>query len=118
VQLIRGRLEAFAAQLHGGLEAADWASKRDLIRALVKRVEVAQNDVNIVFRIDPYPGDNDPEKKVGNFVGGEATPPCGTPVSVGCQLSPSHTPARKISRINCSTRPSLISSAIKSMSLS
>jgi DNA-binding CsgD family transcriptional regulator/tetratricopeptide (TPR) repeat protein len=26
-------------------------------------VEVAQNDVNIVFRIDPYPSDNDPEKK-------------------------------------------------------
>jgi hypothetical protein len=63
LQLIIGRLEDFAAKLHGGLEDADWASKRDLIRALVKRVEVAQNDVNIVFRIDPYPGDNDPEKK-------------------------------------------------------
>ncbi|HEY6074732.1 MAG TPA: recombinase family protein [Anaerolineales bacterium] len=63
LQLIIGRLEDFAAKLHGGLEAADWANKRDLILALVKRVEVAQNDVNIVFRIDPYPGDNDPEKK-------------------------------------------------------
>jgi site-specific DNA recombinase len=62
-QLMIGRLEDFAVKLHGGLEAADWASKRDLIRALVKRVEVAQHDVNIVFRIDPYPGDNDPEKK-------------------------------------------------------
>ncbi len=63
LQLIIGRLEDFAAKLHGGLEAADWASKRDLIRALVKRVEVARDDVNIVFRIDPYPGDADPEKK-------------------------------------------------------
>jgi hypothetical protein len=26
-------------------------------------VEVARDQVNIVFRIDPYPGDNDPEKK-------------------------------------------------------
>jgi site-specific DNA recombinase len=63
LQLIIGRLEDFAAKLHDGLEMADWARKRDLIRALVKRVEVARNEVNIVFRIDPYPSDNDPEKK-------------------------------------------------------
>src|SRR5438132_686467 len=63
LQLIIGRLEDFAAKLHDGLEAADWTSKRDLIRALVKRVEVARDDVNVVFRLDPYPGDADPEKK-------------------------------------------------------
>jgi site-specific DNA recombinase len=63
LQLLIGRLEDFAAKLHDGLEAADWASQRDLIRALVKRVEVARDDVNIVFRVDPYPGDTDIEKK-------------------------------------------------------
>jgi site-specific DNA recombinase len=63
LQLIIGRLEDFATKLHDGLETADWASKRDLIRALVKRVEVTRNEVNVVFRIDPYPSDNDPEKK-------------------------------------------------------
>src|SRR2546425_5547182 len=61
--LMIGRLEDVAAKLHDGLEAADWTSKRDLIRALVKRVEVARDDVNVVFRLDPYPGDADPEKK-------------------------------------------------------
>jgi site-specific DNA recombinase len=61
--LIIGRLEDFATQVHHGLAEADWERKRDLIRALVKRVEVAQDDVNIVFRIDPYPSDADPEKK-------------------------------------------------------
>jgi site-specific DNA recombinase len=61
--LILGRLEDVATKLHDGLEAADWASKRDLIRALLKRVEVARDAVNIVLRIDPYPGDADPEKK-------------------------------------------------------
>src|SRR5262244_1353219 len=74
LQLIIGRLEDFAAKLHDGLEMADWASKRDLIRALVKRDEVARHEVNVVFRIDPYPGDADPEKKVCNFVGGEVSP--------------------------------------------
>ena len=63
LQLIIGRLEDFATQVQHGLAEADWGRKRDLIRALVKRVEVARDDVNIVFRIDPYPSDNDPEKK-------------------------------------------------------
>ena len=93
LQLIIGRLEDFATTLHDGLERADWTSKRELIRALVKRVEVARDDVNIVFRIDPYPGDADPEKKVGNFVGGEITPPCGVPCSVGMKMPLSTTPA-------------------------
>ena len=56
------------------MEEADWASKRDLIRTLVKRVEVARDQVNIVFRVDPYSSDADPEKKVGNFVGGVVSP--------------------------------------------
>jgi site-specific DNA recombinase len=63
LQLIIGRLEDFATKLHDGLETADWASKRDLIRALVERVEVTRHEVNVVFRIDLYPSDNDPEKK-------------------------------------------------------
>src|SRR6058998_3169814 len=63
LRLIIGRLEDFAAQVQHGLAEADWTSKRNLIRVLVKRVEVARDDVHIVFRIDPYPGDADPEKK-------------------------------------------------------
>src|SRR6201989_1291783 len=63
LQLIIGRLEDFAVKVRDGLEEADWASKRDLIRTLVKRVEVARDQVNIVFRVDPYAGDPDPEKK-------------------------------------------------------
>ncbi|BBE08165.1 Site-specific recombinase, DNA invertase Pin [Mycoavidus cysteinexigens] len=35
------------------LECADWSAKRELIRALVKRIEINQQDVNVVFRISP-----------------------------------------------------------------
>lgn len=77
LQLIIGRLEDFAAKLHDGLEAADWASQRDLIRALVKRVEVARDDVNIVFRVDPYPGDTDIEKKSLQLCRESGFPPAG-----------------------------------------
>ena len=68
LQLIIGRLEDFATKVHDGLGEADWTSQRDLIRSLVRRVEVARDDVNIVFRINPYPGDAGPEKKVAQFI--------------------------------------------------
>jgi site-specific DNA recombinase len=62
LQLIIGRLEDFAAQVRGGLEEADWTSRREMIRALVKRVEVDHDQVHVVFRVDQRPGDLDPEK--------------------------------------------------------
>jgi site-specific DNA recombinase len=63
LQLIIGRLEDFAVQVHKGLEEAAWPRKREMIRALVKRVEVAHDRVNVVFRLEPRPGDPSPEKK-------------------------------------------------------
>ena len=63
LQLIIGRLEDFAAKVKDGLEEADWTSRRELIRALVKRVEVDHDQVNVVFRVDQRPGDLGSEKK-------------------------------------------------------
>ena len=63
LQLIIGRLEDFAAQVKDGLEEADWTSRREMIRALVKRVEVDHDQVNVVFRVDQRPGDLGFEKK-------------------------------------------------------
>jgi hypothetical protein len=74
IRLIVGRLEDFAAKIDTGLEDSDWLSKREMIRALVKRVEVTPDRVNVVFRVDAYPGEASPEKKVCNFVGGVVSP--------------------------------------------
>src|SRR5881397_2428256 len=63
LRLISGRLEDFASRVQNGLEEADWTSKRELIRALVKRVDVAHDHVNVVFRVDQHPADLDPGKK-------------------------------------------------------
>ena len=63
LRLIIGRLEDFASRVQNGLEEADWTSKRELIRALVKRVDVAHDHVNVVFRVDQHPADLDPGKK-------------------------------------------------------
>ncbi len=56
LRLIIGRLEEFALKVRGGLESADWQMRRELIRMLVKRVEVDADIVNVVFRVgaDPF----------------------------------------------------------------
>jgi site-specific DNA recombinase len=55
LSLIVGRLEDFARQIHDQMVGVDWALQRDLIRILVKRVEVDRGDVNVVFRVAPSP---------------------------------------------------------------
>jgi site-specific DNA recombinase len=61
--LISGCLEDFASKVHNKLAEANWTNQRELIRTLVKRVDVAHDQVNIVFRIEPRLGDPSPEKK-------------------------------------------------------
>ena len=65
LRLIRGRLETFASKVKEGLAEADWLTRRELIRTLVKRVEVDQEHVNVIFRIGPQtpstPSDHHPQ---------------------------------------------------------
>jgi site-specific DNA recombinase len=75
LQLIIGRLEDFATKVHDRRGEADWMSQRDLIRTLVRRGEVARDQVNIVFRVDPYPEESDPEKKSLQLCRGSANSP-------------------------------------------
>src|SRR6266567_2638919 len=53
--LILGRLDEFAARIKTGLYEADWLTRREIIRALVKRVEIDQEQVRVVFRVNPPP---------------------------------------------------------------
>ena len=57
LRLVITQLEEFAAKVKDGLTEADWDAKRDLIRTLVKRVEISRKDVRIVFRVTPDPFD-------------------------------------------------------------
>jgi site-specific DNA recombinase len=62
LRLVVSCLEQFVSSVKGGLDHADWVTKRDIIRALVKRVEVQKEQVNVVFRVDPLPFDLRPER--------------------------------------------------------
>ena len=55
LRLVISRLEDFAAQVKGSLAEADWLTRRDLIRILVKQVEIDKEEVNVVFRVPPDP---------------------------------------------------------------
>ncbi len=54
--LVINRLEEFSAAVDERLETIDFQTKREIIRALVKRVEIYKDEVVVVFRVDPDPG--------------------------------------------------------------
>ena len=64
LQLIIGQLEEFAGKVKEGMKKADWATQREVIRTLVKRVEVDKGEVKVVFRVDSRPFGSRPEKGV------------------------------------------------------
>jgi site-specific DNA recombinase len=52
LQWVIGRLEEFGAKVQGGLEQLDWHGQRELIRTLVKRVEIDRERIQVVFRVE------------------------------------------------------------------
>lgn len=80
--LVINRLEEFAAAVHDRLGAVDFVTKREIIRGLVKRVEIHKHEILVVFRVDPDPGFTParrrlaqaPEKKVCKIVRGVISP--------------------------------------------
>jgi site-specific DNA recombinase len=48
-------IDEFATQLADGIETLDWTDKREVIRALVKRVEIGKEDVRVVYKIGQLP---------------------------------------------------------------
>ncbi|MBX9703494.1 MAG: recombinase family protein [Silvanigrellaceae bacterium] len=58
MKLIVTQLENFAFDVETKLENINWHAKRDIIRALVKRVEIGTEEINVVFRVRDLPGSN------------------------------------------------------------
>lgn len=63
LQLVIGKLGLFADMVRDRLKAVDWATQREIICTLVKRIEVAADVVRVVFRVDPGPsGPSEPRR--------------------------------------------------------
>src|SRR4030095_3003807 len=63
LRLLIGQLEEFVMKVQRNLATADWEMKREIIRALVRRVEIDKQEVTVVFRVGPDPSSEPPEKK-------------------------------------------------------
>jgi site-specific DNA recombinase len=62
LRLVIGQLQEFAARVQTGLAEADWSTRRELIRTLVKRVEVAEEEVRVIYRVSLSPFTESPER--------------------------------------------------------
>ena len=53
LRLVIGRLSDFADRVAEGLHQADWATRREITRALVKEIQIGEETVRIVYRVAP-----------------------------------------------------------------
>ena len=61
LRLVIGRLEEFASRVSDELRGPDWGTRREVIRALVKQVEIDEQEVRIVYRVSPSPFERGPQ---------------------------------------------------------
>jgi site-specific DNA recombinase len=54
--LVIGRLADFSTKVRQTLDLLDWATRRDVIRLMVRRIEIDHGQIEIVFRIPPLSG--------------------------------------------------------------
>ena len=60
LRLVIGQLEEFARRVSEGLQDSDWTTRREIVRALVKKVEIDVGEVRNVYRVSPLPFDGRP----------------------------------------------------------
>ena len=64
LRLLIGEFSAFAERLTASLGHADTNTKRKIIDLLVKRVEVGRDDIRIVYKVNPVPFAQGPDRGV------------------------------------------------------
>jgi len=62
LRLVIGQLEEFASRVSQGLQEPDWETRREAVRALVKKVEIDEQEVRIVYRVSPSPFERGPQQ--------------------------------------------------------
>ncbi len=55
LQLVIGRMKEFAEKVTEGLREADWTTRREIIRAMIKEIRIDEEEVKIVYKVIPDP---------------------------------------------------------------
>jgi site-specific DNA recombinase len=61
LRAVIGHLKAFAEQLQTGLDQCNWETRQAIIRALVKRIVIGENEVRVVYKVSPHPFEAAPQ---------------------------------------------------------
>jgi hypothetical protein len=64
MELVITNLEKFANVITSNLDELDWGGKRNIIRLVVRRIEMGNEEINIVYKINNLPE----HKKIRNIV--------------------------------------------------
>jgi site-specific DNA recombinase len=64
---VSSQLERFGDRVRDGLQNADRPTRREIIRTLVKRVEIGESEVRVVYKVNPFPFAAGPERNRGRF---------------------------------------------------
>ncbi len=62
LRLVCSQVQDFADQMKAHLTTADWTTRREILRALVKRVEVDNDTIRIVYKVPQRPFVKAPER--------------------------------------------------------
>ena len=62
LQVMIEHVEMFAQRVQARLHDADWQTRRDIMRALIKHVEVGEDGVRVVYKVQPCPFESDPQE--------------------------------------------------------
>ena len=88
LRLVIGQLEEFASRVSQGLQEPDWTTRREIVRALVKRVEVDEQEVRIVYRVSPSPFEGSPQQGHSQHCWGRDDPALRCPAERGSVVPP------------------------------
>jgi site-specific DNA recombinase len=81
LRLVIGELRDFAARVAEGMNEADLTARRDIIRSLVKEIQVGAESIQIVYRVNPPPFADAPERGVLQDCGRRGLPAAGEHLS-------------------------------------
>jgi site-specific DNA recombinase len=55
------QLQSFAERVREGLQEADWKVRREILRGLVKQVEVGEESIRVLYKVAPLPFESRPQ---------------------------------------------------------
>jgi site-specific DNA recombinase len=65
LRLVIGHLQTFSDQIKMGLKECAWEARQAIVRSLVKRIEIEDHNVRIVYKVSPAPFDGAPPRGGG-----------------------------------------------------